>query len=314
MNNKYFTIRENCPICGSTDSKELYSCGFLQSPIREFLESFYLLQEKVEFKYSSGANFVIRECNNCEMVYQKEIPNEFLMKKLYEEWIDPQKAFELDLDKEDLAYVFYYAQEVISLIEFFKTKPSQLKFLDFGMGWGKWCQMAKTFGCDSYGTELSETRIEYAQKNNIKVITYDDIPEYCFDFINTEQVFEHISNPFETFCHLKRALKPNGLIKIAVLNCRNIKKKIKINNWMAHKGSKNSLNPVSPLEYINCFNQLSIIKMANIAGFERIKLPIILQFGSTTNWHGPRQILKNILRPVYRNTFLSTYLFFRLKR
>ena len=186
------------------------------------------------------------------------MPNEFLMKKVYEEWIDPQKVFKLDFDKEDLAYFSYYAQEVISIITFFKTKPSQLKILDFGMGWGKWCQMAKAFGCESYGTELSEARIEYAIKNNIKVITYDEIPKYRFDFINTEQVFEHIPDPFETLCHLNRALKPNGLIKISVPNCKNIKTKLEINDWAAPKGSKNSLNPVSPLEHINCFTHTSI--------------------------------------------------------
>ena len=160
MNNKYFVIRENCPACGSSDSRELYSCGFLQSPIREFLESFYSPQGKVEFEYLNGANFILRECNNCGMIYQKEIPNDFLMKKVYEEWIEPQKVFELDLDKEDIAYFFYYAQEVISIITFFKTEPSQLKFLDFGMGWGKWCQMAKAFGCGSYKTDGNNVAIQ----------------------------------------------------------------------------------------------------------------------------------------------------------
>lgn len=182
------------------------------------------------------------------------------------------------------------------------------------MGWGKWCYMAKAFGCDSYGTELSKSKIEYAKKNGIKVITWDEIPKHRFDFINTEQVFEHIPNPLETLCYLKRAIKPNGLIKISVPNCKNIKKKLKINDWMAPKSSKNSLNPVSPLEHINCFNQSSIIKMANIAGFERIKLPLILQLGSTLNWHGPEQILKNVLRPVYINMSSCTYLFFRFKK
>lgn len=152
MNNKYFAIRENCPAYESADSKELYSCGFLQSPIREFLESFDSPQGKVELEYLNGANFVLQECSNCGTIYPKEIPNEFLMKKVYEEWIGPQKVFELDLDKDDLAYS-RYAQEVISLITFFKTKPSQLKFHDFVMGGGKWCQMAKAFGCESYKTD-----------------------------------------------------------------------------------------------------------------------------------------------------------------
>ena len=151
--------------------------------------------------------------------------------------------------------------------------------------------------------------IEYAQKNGINVITWDEIPEYKFDFVNTEQVFEHIPNPLDTLKYLRDSLKPTGLIKISVPNGKNIKKKLKIGDWMAPKGSKNSLNSVSPLEHINCYTRTSLIKMAERAGLVRVRLPLYLQIASAMPWNSPKRILKNIFRPVYRNLF-GTHLFF----
>ena len=315
MNESYFEIRKHCPTCKSTNTIGIYSCSFLKSPIKEFLESFYSPQGKVEFEYLKRANFILKECNNCGTIFQKEIPNNFLMNKLYEEWIDPEKAFKSHLEKNNLSNFSYYAQEVMMVIAFFNRTPSQLKFFDYGMGWGKWCYMAKAFGCDSYGTELSKTRIKYAQSQGIKVITWEEIPNYSFDFINTEQVFEHIPEPLKTLRYLKKSLKHNGLIKISVPNGKDIKRRLRIGDWMAPKYSKNSLNPVSPLEHINCFKQASIIRMADIVELELVKMPMHLQLANTTNWNGMKQIIKNLARPIYRNLFRGgTYLFFRPKK
>lgn len=315
MGKTYFIKRESCPGCKSRKHSIIYSCGFLESPIKEYLESFYSPQGRIEFEYLNGAEFILDECNNCGIVYQKEIPNDFLMKKLYEEWIDPQKDFNFHAQSDDLDYYSKFAQEVMMLIAYFNTIPSKLKFLDFRMGWGDWCRMVKAFACDCSGTELSEIRIEYAKSHGIKVITWDEIPAYSFDFINTEQVFEHIPAPLETLCHLKKSLKPEGLIKISVPNRGDIKRRIRILDWTAPKGSRNSLNPVSPLEHINCFNRSSIIIMADIAGLEPVKIPLCIQYAYSTNWKPIKQMLKNIAKPLYRNVFQkSTYLYFRKKR
>lgn len=288
----YFVKREFCPGCKSREYKTIYSCGFTESPIKEYLEFFYSPQGRVEFEYLKGAEYILDECHNCGMIYQKEIPNDFLMKKLYEEWIDSQKVFDQYEQSYNLDYYSGYAQEMMMLIKYFNTMPKQLKFFDFGMGWGNWCQMAKAFGCDSYGTELSEARIEYAKSNGIKVISWDEIPNYSFDFINTDQVFEHIPNPLETLNHLKKSLKPESLIKISVPDSCDIKKRLKVMDWTAPKGSKNSLNPVAPLEHINCFDHSSITRMADIAGFRLVENPFRIEIegrsfsqGSTENFY-----------------------------
>jgi hypothetical protein len=334
MSKTCFLKREICPACRSQKHNILYTCELLQSPIKESLEALFAPVGKIEFEYLSEAKFILAECLNCGLIYQQEIPDDFLMGKIYQEWIDPLKTFHNHEQSDNLAHLAQYAQEIMMLITYFGVVPNQLKFFDFGMGWGKWCYMAKAFGCDSYGTELSEAKITYAQLHGIKVINWSEITNHKFDFINTEQVLEHIPQPLETLCYLRNSLKPPGLIKISVPDGGNIKKRLKDKGWITPAKSQNplnppnplvhtscfnletkdSLNPVSPLSHINCFSYSSIIKMADIAGLQLVKIPTIIQFASGTNWKPLKPLLKNIFRPLYRNMFQkSTYLFFRLK-
>lgn len=302
-NMNYFWGREFCPACNSTKIETIYSCNFLESPIKEFLESFYSLQGGVEFEYLKGAEFILEECRDCGLIYQKQIPNDSLMNKLYTEWINPKKIFNNDVEANNLDYYIEYAQEIMMLIGYFKTLPSELKFLDFGMGWGAWARMAKAFGCGSYGTELSKEKAEYAKSQGVKIINWDDISDYQFDFIKIKEIFEHIAKPKETLGCLKNSLKPNGLIKISVPDGRDIKRRLKVLDWKAVKGSRNSLNAVSPLEHINCFNRNSLVRMADIAGFKPVKIPLAIQYKYKINRNNPKLILKNILKPLCENTF-----------
>ena len=170
----YVIQRKSCPACRSTRHKSIYECGFLEAPIRDYLSSFYSSQGGIAFEYLEGAKFVLDECFDCGMVFQREIPNSLLMKKLYEEWIDPEKAFEIRLGRNDFGTYSRYAREVIMLICYFRTsKPSQLRFLDFGMGWGYWLRMAEAFGCDSYGTEVSESRIKHVKSKGMTIISWE---------------------------------------------------------------------------------------------------------------------------------------------
>ncbi|MBZ0191406.1 MAG: class I SAM-dependent methyltransferase [Candidatus Kuenenia stuttgartiensis] len=313
MSVSYFVKRQLCPVCESEEYRRIYSCQFTKSPIKEYLESFYLPQGRIEFEYLGDSEFILNECNYCGLIYQEEIPNGFLMEKIYEEWINPAKSYEAQQNTITDDYLSY-TQEVLTLITYFRTIPSQLKFLDFGMGWGIWCQIAKAMGCESYGTELSETRIEYVKSNVIKVINWKELPNHVFHFINTEQVFGHIADPLDTLRYLKKTMVPGGLLKISVPNGTDIKRKLKILDWTAPKGSRNSLNPVAPLEHINCFTHRSIITMADIAGFEQVKIPLSIQYCYAIHGKTFKQVLKNVLKPIYRNILNNgTYIFLRQK-
>jgi SAM-dependent methyltransferase len=312
LTNNYFDIREHCPACNSENFKIIYQKPYDQPPIKEYLEMFY--EGKIKCEYLEGAAYVLCICNNCNLIYQREIPNSFYLEKFYNNWISPQPRCKPNKPYYDLGYYSYYAQEIMQMIAFLGKMPSSLSIFDFGMGWGKWALMAKAFGCESYGSELSEDLITYAKLNGIKIVSWNDIPKYQFDIINTTQVFEHLSEPLQTLKHLKKALKPQGIIKINVpLIPNDLERQLKITDWKSKKGQKFPLNPVAPLEHLNCFKRKSLIIMAKEAGMEPLVIPIRTQLKYSTDWNGIKRSVLNFLRPIYRN-FLGNYMFFKIIR
>lgn len=308
MNSEYWLLRENCPVCETESGKLLFSRGFFQPPIKQFLESFY--SGRVELEYLENASFELYKCSNCRLIWQRQIPNEYLMKKLYREWISPEESFEMHT-MADVYHISNYVREIVSVILHSKTMPAEINVLDFGMGWGGWLFMAKAFGLSAYGTEINDDQIEYVKQNGVDVVTWEEIPQYEFDFINTSQIFEHVATPFNTLRYLTRSLKTGALIKISVPNGKNIERKLDVGDWMAPKGSKNSLNPVSPLEHINCFQHRTVVKMAELAGLRMFNFPF-LQVAASVPWDTPRNILKNLVDPFIANLW-GTYLFLQKK-
>src|ERR1019366_1114632 len=143
-------------------------------------EKFYAPQGEIEFKYLEGAVYSLLKCGECDLIFQREIPNDDLMERLYEHWIEPPKALLVALERGFPATYCSYAQEIMRIVAYLGKPPSSLHFLDFGMGWGQWAFMAKAFGCDAYGTELSRTRIDHARHRGIEVMTMREASDLRF--------------------------------------------------------------------------------------------------------------------------------------
>lgn len=301
MSQTWFVERKECPACTSRDFKIIYQSPYDQAPVKTYLDNFYSPQGGVEHGYLAGATYILCECRHCRLLFQRDIPNDQLMERLYDHWIDPRKVFALNTQAQNLAYYARNAQEVMRMVAFSGKEPSSLKVLDFGMGWAEWAMMAKAFGLDSYGMELSKERIEHARKNGIVVIDWDEVPGQTFDIINTEQVFEHIPEPLQTLKHLSKGLKPGGLIKISVPTANDIERRLHAMDWNAPKGSPNSLNAVAPLEHINYYRRKTFAEMGKKAGLQEVQLPIKIQLQFAADSRGIKQKLKNLFFPFYLN-------------
>lgn len=130
-------------------------------------------------------------------------------------------------------------------------------------------------GVKSFGSELSASRIRNAERCGVDIVTWNDIPNCSFDFINTEQVFEHLGSPLEVLRHLKRGLSERGVIKISVPDRVGLRAKLRRMDWSAKKGSIYSLNKVAPLEHLNCFTRRSLFEMADLAGMSVVAPPLV---------------------------------------
>lgn len=287
-----FEQRTACPVCGCRQTKVVYSAPFTAPPISTYLEEFYSRQGKIEFEYLENRDYILDECQSCSLIFQRLVPNDALMMKLYEEWIDPEKSYSLRLQRQDAQYYAYLANSIQTVVEYLGKLPVDLEFLDFGMGWGHWCLMAQAFGCAVVGAELSPARIDHAMELGIEVIAWDNLPQRQFDLIHAEQVLEHLPDPLGTIRYLATALKPHGLIELVVPNAWNAKQKLATGDWSAPSGSRNSLVTVAPLEHINCFTERSLLKLARLASLE----PVNVRGQIKTNRY---TTVADLLRPAY---------------
>jgi len=207
-----------------------------------------------------------------------------------------------------------YAHEIIRILTLFNRVPSTINVLDYGLGLAKWALLAKAFGCNVFGTEVSEGKKKHAQECGIKVINLSDAADKQFDVINVDQVLEHVREPFLLLCQLKRCLKSEGIMKVCVPDGGDIKIRLKYMDWNAPKGSKKSLLPVHPLEHINCFNRKALITLVKRAGFnianvsKLMKFPVIIK-NNPLRERNPRNIFI-VAREEWRHNFTvyPTYL------
>ena len=165
------------------------------------------------------------------------------------------------------------------------------------MGWGHWLNMAKAYGYQTTGVEISKPRINHALKNGHRIIS-----EICnhenYDFIIANQVFEHLTDPSASIKELSKALSPGGILLIRVPQGN---KYSKISSFDDYQPKKDSLHP---LEHINCFNRTSLKLLGNTYGLKLIQPPFNIFSCSLTD------LPKSSLRYIYDFT-VSTKIFFK---
>jgi SAM-dependent methyltransferase len=306
-----FTARDSCPACHESRARALYQAPYTRPPLSTYLLSFYgRPAAEAMLGELEGIDYVLLECEVCGLVYQRDVPRDDFVETLYERWIDPAES----LGRRRAERVELYAvlaQEILQVLSALGRPPSTLRVLDFGMGWATWPLMARGFGCEAYGSELSRERVDHAESVGIPNVEWDEIPEYRFDFINTEQVFEHLVDPYETLAHLKRALAPDGLLKVSVPNGTDIHRRLRKMDWEAPKFTRNSLNAVAPLEHLNCFAAPSLRALGRRAGLEPVYLPLRIYYRYTLPWELSASFARQLVKPVYRSVMKrGSYMFF----
>ena len=84
--------------------------------------------------------------------------------------------------------------------------------MEFGAGWGFWLNYLKKNNFNVTAFEISKSRIDFMKNKEINVISDLLSVKENFDFIFSEQTFEHISNPRDTLFNLSKILKYDGYI------------------------------------------------------------------------------------------------------
>lgn len=238
-----FIERKICPICKKKKFIQI-DTNIKNSEIIKILYNYY--QKKLPKIIYQKFKYEILECLNCSILFQKYICDEKLSDKLYENIIDKNKSFEKKI-KLDFKNYNSFIKEMRFIRKLLKKPNHKIKILEFGCGWGFWARLARSLNFKINTIEISKSRIKFLNQNGIenKKKIQNKIK---YDFIYSDQVFEHLSFPQKEFSNLIKSLNVNGyiLIKVPSSFLMNLKKKF---NIYPHE------NILFPLEHINLYNK-----------------------------------------------------------
>jgi SAM-dependent methyltransferase len=292
----HFRLRLACEVCSRPEKTILLSKAFLDPVVYGFLTEYYA--GRIDPEVLSGADYEIARCNGCGFMWQTAILRDRDLGRLYSEWIVSGESREKRLGSDHGLYSGY-AREMGHIAAFARKRPREIAVLDHGMGWGYWCRMATAFGFRAYGTELSEERQEYARTFGAEIVSIDALPGAHFDFVNSEQSFEHIPNPGQSMKKLAAALKAGGVMRVAVPDAGWGVKRLGSPAWRARKDA------FHPLEHINCFTHGALRRLGREAGLSPVMRPMFPVVAT-----GPGGLVRSFVAPLFYR-FAGTIQYFR---
>lgn len=316
-----FRRRPICPACRGSDARSLFGpVPYHSAPVRAILDGTFSGRMDWNFLslYLEDVEYCLLRCPNCTLVWQRDVPIDGLLDVLLED-LSPTRLHgsspaDLEVVRERIAAKLHDAlpaddrggslrvareheaaadrgerrskdyvsltRQMLVITGYFGAKS--VKVLDFGMGLGEWCRLAAAFGMEVFGLEYSEEKASWRVEGGYQVITPPALEDQTFDFINAEQVFEHLNEPLETLERLAGRLRPQGLIRIAVPNGYGIEGRLRDPAmWTSMKGDYHALSAVRPLRHINCFTGRSLTAMAETVGLKRVDLSLVVRLRSS---------------------------------
>lgn len=300
-----FVEREACPACGSSHSHTLLIRPYNEGALRLFLTRYYSAAENLD-AWLEGGTYQLERCAACQLVFQRFVGSEPLLSALYDRWLNNTyypgtPAFLAQVGAPSRTRD---GHELFAAAHALGRPVPRLRVLDYGMGWGLWAQIAKRLGAQVFGYDLSKRRREHARSKGISVVAPEAFAEVQADFINADQILEHVTEPLAVVSQLASAVRPGGIVKISVPRARDIVRRLEELDWDAPKGSRSSLHVVQPLEHVNCFDSRSLEALCGRVGLRRIAVPwaaygAFARVPGAIPWADPRRLAKSLLRPAY---------------
>lgn len=208
----------NCPVCNSSN-------------IHPAL--------KVKDHTVSGEIFEIWECNECKLRFTQDIPDESSIARYYqsEDYISHTETSKGLINRIYLSVRKRTLKKKRKLVAAI-TGLNKGNLLDLGSGTGAFVNEMVKNGWEALGLEPSdEARKVARQAYDLELKTNDELfslPANSFDAITLWHVLEHVHQLHLYIRQLKKLLKENGRLIIAVPNYTSLDAKIYNQNWAAY--------------------------------------------------------------------------------
>ena len=297
--------RKWCPISGE-NSDVIFSSSYSAPELQKYIS--VLSEPKIVIDKS----YEIRYCKKSDFYFQTWVLDNIEILDLYNPSSKPDRFFN-EIENKKLHAFSHLTEEILVMRQLIQNRMPIV--LDYGSSWGKWASMALAYGCDVYAVEVDSLAADFCKSRGIKLITHQQIKEYKFDFINVDQVMEHLNDPKETALNLTQSLKSGGFMKWSTPQSNTIQKQLisaeRDGFYYIFEGKR--LKDLEPLVHVNLFSNYSLKYLAKTVGLECVNLPFWKWFGAGQLWNMPRQLNRNLITPWKRWRALDSYLWFRKK-
>ena len=206
----------NCPVCNNTDFKDFLVC-----------KDYTVSQEK----------FTVQECNNCNFRFTNPIPEESKIGSYYE---SEDYISHSNTSKDLISKIYQRARKkaIENKFNLVRDRSKGERLLEIGSGNGEFLSYCRHNNLIVNGIEPSKQARNMAIKNfDLKIFEEDQLKNWeseSFDSITMWHVLEHVYDLNDRVSEMKRLLKQDGKVFIAVPNCASYDAEKYKEDWAAY--------------------------------------------------------------------------------
>lgn len=189
-----------CPVCGVSNIK---------------------ISDEITDHFLTGETFQLTRCNNCGFLFTNPRPKKTDLARYYQS----EDYFSHSKKKKGLISFLYDSVKKYALYQKFRLISKYKKrgsILDVGCATGEFLHHFKNRGWKTLGIEPAEQPRKFAIDNySLKVKSEESITvlkDESFDVITMWHVLEHVPELNQRMKEIRRLLKPDGLLLIALPN------------------------------------------------------------------------------------------------
>ena len=282
----------SCDLCASKEQGIIYE--------NKFTLADFSRNRTASFAYASpdSSRGAIVRCNSCNLVYMN--PRDKDISALYE-GVEDSYYFS---SREDRHISFERDLKELHSVLGLKFGQNK-KLLDIGCSYGFFMDVAKKFGWDVYGCELSKKQSAYAFSNhkNVcnKMISECNFKENYFDVIVLYDVLEHVASPLNFIRECTSFLRKGGAIVITTPDYSSLSAKLMGRFWINF--ARMHLYYFTPSTIKNLFDKsgLEIIKS--------VRHKRVARLGVIIKWLSKFPVLYSVANIFFGNKLLSNIRF-----
>ena len=256
-----FVRRERCVACGSERARPVWGGRFSDVEVRSHLARCGYAGAAVD--RLAQDEFVLVECTDCGMRFHRAVLAPASMRALYSEWIDAAQIEAAEARRNRFEDARQAVKHVLRLRAMLPgTAAAAPRLLDYGCGDGGFVALARLFGWQAFGVDVSATRQQRASAAGSSIVASLDALDHVerFQAITLFQVLEHVPDPGNLIANLATRLDDGGVLVVEVPDCQGVDVPRSFEQFLL----------VHPLEHINAFTPKTLEALCSGYGFARV--------------------------------------------